>query len=91
MNKTIWKFPLELTFRQSIVMPVGAEILTVQIQNEIPCLWALVNPDEVVEFRHIEIFATGTRFYDIIVPRKYISTFQMGKGQLVYHAFYLVH
>lgn len=86
MDKTIWKFPLKVADKQNIIMPIGAEILTVQVQNEEPCLWALVDPEAGMESRHIEIFGTGhTIEYFPGVSRKYISTFQLKGGQL--HAF----
>lgn len=90
MNKTIWKFELETTDNQKIQMPVGAEILTVQTQNETPCLWALVDPNEAKEDRFIEIFGTGHPIgydMDVDVDRKYISTYQLHGGSLVFHVF----
>jgi len=41
--KTIWKFPLELTDRQTIKMPIDAQILSVQSQGNVICLWAIVD------------------------------------------------
>jgi len=88
MNKTIWKFPLKVTDGQNISMPVGSEILTVQTQNEEPCLWALVDPKATTEIRFFEIFGTGHPVgYDMGVSRKYISTFQLRGGALVFHVF----
>ncbi len=86
--KSIWKFPLKLEGGQNISMPKGAQILCAQTQNEQPYLWALCDPEEKTEGRHIEIFGTGHPVgYDAGVERKYISTFQMKGGLLVYHAF----
>jgi len=89
MNKTIYKYPLAVTDFQEVLLPVGAEILTVQTQGETACMWALVNPNETQkEARNIEIFGTGHPIgYDMGISRKYISTFQMHGGQLVFHAF----
>lgn len=89
MNKTIYKYPLSVTDFQEVLLPIGAEILTVQTQDETVCMWALVNPNEPQkEARNIEIFGTGHSIgYDMGVSRKYISTFQMHGGQLVFHAF----
>lgn len=87
MNKTIWKFELEVIDRQSIHMPIGAEILTIQIQKEKPCLWALVDSDKNTEKRFIEIFGTGNPIDNNVESRKYISTFQLHGGELVFHAF----
>ena len=83
---SIWKFELEITDAQSILMPEGAEILCVQNQDEIGCLWAKVNPDaENKEERIIYIKGTGHTFNED--PGKYIGTFQMSQGALVWHVF----
>lgn len=89
MNKTIYKYPLAVTDFQEVKLKIGAEILTVQNQGENACMWALVNPNEKeTETRNIEIFGTGHLIgYDMGISRKYISTFQMHGGQLVFHAF----
>lgn len=44
--KTIYKYPLDVTDRQVIAMPEDAEILTVQVQNGKPMLWAVVDPNK---------------------------------------------
>lgn len=88
MNKTIWKFELEIADTQILTMPAGAEILTVQTQFGRPRLWALVNPQAKTEDRVIETFGTGHPVrYDMGVDRKYIDTYQMQGGQLVFHVF----
>lgn len=88
MKKTIWKFELEVADKQFIRMPKEAELLSVQTQNETPCLWALVNPNNATEERCFEVFGTGhTMHCDIGIDRKYIGTFQMQNGGLVFHLF----
>ena len=89
MNKTIYKYPIKVTDGQNISLPIGAEILTIQVQNEIEVfMWALVDPKVDSEIRHIEIFGTGNPVgYDAGVSRKYISTFQLKGGSLVFHVF----
>lgn len=83
--KRIWKFEIETTDNQTIGMPVGAEILTVQTQYGKPCLWALVNPDGNKEQRHIEIIGTGNPVKE--ASRIYIGTYQLRDGALVFHVF----
>ena len=86
--KRIYKYKLEVTDEQYIVMPAGAEILTVQTQFGQPCIWALVDIDETpcdIEYK-FEIFGTGNPIDDDF-EGKYIGTFQMAEGQLVYHLF----
>lgn len=88
MEKTIWKFELITTDKQTIEMPIGAEILTVQTQNETPCLWALCDPTVQKEMRSFEVFGTGHPVrYDMGVDRAYIGTYQLQGGSLVFHVF----
>ena len=95
MKKTIWKFELEIGDNQKLELPIGAEILTVHTQNEIPCLWALVDPDADQETRHFEVYGTGHPVrYDsnrakpkLGIDRIYIGTFQLHNGILVFHVF----
>ena len=87
MKKQIWKF--EINPNKVIVeMPKGAEILTIQTQNGTPCIWALVNPESEKEKRHFEVYGTGHNIhYDMGIVRKYINTFQLEGGLLVFHLF----
>ena len=88
MSKTIWRFELKTTDNQTIEMPVNAEILTVQTQNEIPCIWAFVDPTETKENRFIEIFGTGHEIsQDENVNRNYLGTYQLNGGSLIFHVF----
>ena len=88
MKKTIWKFQLEVTDKQFIRMPKEAELLSVQTQNETPCLWALVNPNSPTEERCFEVFGTGHPVHcDMGIDRKFIGTFQLQGGVLVFHLF----
>jgi len=88
MEKTIWKFELSIKDNQKIEMPIGAEILTAQVQKEILCLWALVNSTSEKEIRYFEIFGTGHPVnYDMGTNRKYIGTYQLQDGSLVFHVF----
>ena len=86
--KTIWKYELDTVDNQLIEMPLSARILTVQTQNEKPCLWCLTYPNipkEVWKKREIIIHGTG---HDVeAVPGEYIGTYQLLNGALVYHVF----
>lgn len=87
MKKQIWKF--EIKPNQDIIeMPKGAKILTVQNQNGNACIWALVDPENEKEKRHFEVFGTGHNIhYNAATERKYINTFQLEDGRLVFHLF----
>jgi hypothetical protein len=83
MDKTIWKFPL--TPDCALSMPVGSIILTVQVQEQIPCLWALVDPAAPHERRCFRTYGTGHPVADD--SGEYIGTFQLNGGVLVFHVF----
>jgi len=89
MSKKIFKYELQIKDLNKVIMKKGAEVLSIQTQNEIACIWALVDPYEIDENRFFEIFGTGN-----IVPqnsfRKFIGTFQLSGGLLVYHCFELL-
>ena len=82
----IWKWTLALTDVQTLEMPVGAGILTVQTQGDMPQLWAICDEKATgKDKRHIAFFGTGNPMPD--EPGEYISTFQVYDGALVFHAF----
>lgn len=88
MEKTIWKFVLKTIDKQELEMPYESEMLTVQTQHGIPCLWALVNPEADKEVRHFEIFGTGHPITcDMGIVRAYIGTYQIDDGALIFHVF----
>ena len=82
--KTIYKYTLD-SHDCTLQLPKGAEFLTVQLQNGIPTLWALVNPMTVTEERHICIVGTG---WDVEDNMKYITTYM--DGYFVWHVFELI-
>jgi hypothetical protein len=84
-KQTIWKYPLEITDIQTLMMPEGAEILSAQMQGDVLCLWALVNQDAPKQRREIEVLGTGNPAPE--AKRRYISTVQMRGGTLVWHIF----
>lgn len=86
MTKTIWKYEISPE-KVSIEMPKGAEILSVQIQDGNPCIWALVNPKNEPKEKVIEIFRTGHEIPCDGIVRNFIGTFQMFGGNLVFHLF----
>lgn len=86
MKKQVWKFLIKGS--HSIKLPIGSEILTVQNQNEDAFIWVLVDPNKETEERFFEVYGTGHSInYDMGVERKYIGTFQIGNGALVFHLF----
>ncbi len=85
--KRIFKYPLETLDIQQIEIPSESEILCVQMQFGKPCIWALVDTDSTIVKRAFETFGTGSEIgYG---NRKYIGTYQLLGGQLIYHVFEL--
>jgi len=83
--ETIHKYELAVTDHQQVSLPNGYEILTIQMQHGKPCLWVKIDPERTASEVKIIIRGTGHQFTDNDV--KYISTFQMNDGDLVFHAF----
>jgi hypothetical protein len=83
MNFTIWKWTLSPT--TEIKMPEGAEILDIQTQHGEPQMWALVNPSAPLEKRTFNTHGTGHKMDSH--PGKFVGTFQVNGGSLVFHVF----
>lgn len=87
--KEIWKYKLGVTDFQLIGIPKGGEILSVQVQNGIPCIWVVINPNEkILEVRKLMTVGTGHPM-QITKPqeREFIGTYQLENGSPVFHLF----
>jgi hypothetical protein len=82
---TIWKFPLEVVKEQKVSMPLGAEILSVQTQNIVPCMWAKVDPN--AERVEVSILTHGTGHVVDPAVGLFLGTYQLAGGDLVFHVF----
>ena len=85
--KSIWKFPLQVMDSQEIEMPSHAQVLTVQVQGEQPCLWAIVTPYAPKVTRTVRIYGTGHPAPDDLSRADYVGTFQLMGGGLIFHVF----
>jgi hypothetical protein len=85
--RTIWKYPIDTTSCHEIEMPLNAKILCVQLQNNIPTLWALVETEEPKRIFDILTYCTD----DDLIDKKgqYIGTYQL--AGLVHHVFVRPH
>jgi hypothetical protein len=81
---SIWKFGLELTEVQTIYMPEGADILSVQNQNGSLCIWALLSPTAPKVGRHFKVIGTGHKI-ETLADHKWIAT--VIQDQFVWHIF----
>jgi len=77
--KTIYKYPLKITPVQDIEIPSGSTLLSVQVQNELPCLWVLILDTTarktVIRLRTV---LTGEQINDgFIGISKFLGTYQI--------------
>ena len=84
----IYKYPLQMRDEQVIEIPSGAKILCVQVQHGTPCIWALVNKDEILSRVKVWVIGTGHDFPDECFDAHYLGTVQWEGGSLVFHVWY---
>jgi hypothetical protein len=82
----ILKYTLQITDFQVIDLPENCQILTVQMQHGKPQLWVLADREHIKKQKVIQIIGTGHEIPITNIAR-YISTFQMENGYLVFHVF----
>jgi len=83
----IWKYEFEVKDFVDIKMPKDSQILSVQDQNGVACLWVLINTKRPETIRKFRIFGTGNSLPVNEDIHKYIGTFQTKQGLLVWHLF----
>lgn len=69
-----------------VEMPRGAKILSVQVQRDTPCIWALCQDDNQLDGRRFMIYGTGHAMPEDLDLR-YLGTFQLQAGNFVFHVF----
>jgi hypothetical protein len=83
--RRVYKYPVPVNKVFTLKLPEKAEILTVQMQQDNPKLWVLVEVGQPAITRTFRLAETG---YDIEEENLvYINTFQVDSGQLIYHLF----
>lgn len=84
--QAIWKFPLAMADKTVLVMPRSAAGMCVQMQGGAPYLWVFVNDiDEPKIERTYTTYGTGHQHKTI--GGRYIGTYQLSGGSLVFHVF----
>lgn len=85
--KTIYKYSIQddVTFLQ---LPESAKILSIQVQNGKPFIWALHDTTLPTFTWKFIVIGTGQEIEESGLDEKnYIGTFQMMEGLLVWHLF----
>ena len=86
MKKVVYKYKLQLTkVIQEVVLPQGAQILCIKMQNDELCMWALIDPDQTYN-EVVKIRCAGTG-HEITEDVEYIDTVMLLDGELVFHFF----
>lgn len=99
MTLKVFRYPLAVTDQQTIPMPRGARLLSVQRResgepvrvgvgsHEPVELWALVDPDAPPEERRFRVAGTGHPIEDDPARLSFLGSVQLLGGQLVFHVF----
>jgi len=83
---TIWKFVLPIVDEPKVMIPGGANYLTVQMQHGELCLWAMVDPDAKLVEAKFRIIGTGNPA-EGVARFDYLGTVQNLGGGLIWHVF----
>lgn len=84
--KKIYKYPLLSGLNTELNLPIGAQFLSLQVQDLIPTVWFETNPEQPVKQTEILCFGTGW-----ILPEnlnhthKYLGTIILEYNSLVWH------
>lgn len=84
MANVIWKYELKIKAVQDIELPLGAEPLSVQVQNGKVCIWTTAMPASITKPVRFYIVGTGDTVPDSAA--KYLGTVQV--SPYVWHFFY---
>jgi hypothetical protein len=83
---TIWKFLFSIQDEFELEMPDTPFPLTVQLQDDVPCMWAIVNPNAPKAKKRFRVYGTGHPIGELS-GQHYIGTIQ--QNGFVWHIFSL--
>lgn len=76
MNTYIFKYEICASHTFYLPLPEGAEILDVQMQDDKPVLWAMVNPQRPTIHQAFRLVVTGQSVGPETKRENYVGTFQ---------------
>lgn len=87
---TIYKYPIPIEDNFTISLDRNAKVLCVQTQNDKPFIWVMLDDKEPIKVEK-EFWLRGTGHdCEEVQPYtgvKYVGTFQMRNGTIVFHLF----
>ena len=81
----VYKYPIKIDDGVLLDMPAGAEVVHVGLQNDVVCLWAIVDPSAEPEPRMFFVVGTGHP-----IPGeagRHVGTVPTHGGKYVWHVF----
>ena len=79
--RTVFKYPLSTNREFTIELPLGARLLHIGLQENMPTLWAEVDKNSSLERRTFFCIGTG---YDIPDNASYVGTIEQS-GYYMWH------
>ena len=85
--KTIYKYTLDIEFKNTISVPVGSKLLSIINQNEYPVAYFLVEASETQK-ENINIYCRGTgQSCETVQDKEFITSLVFANGVFVWHFF----
>jgi len=81
----IFKYKLSFENKTFVRMPEKSEIMDIQMQDGIPVMWALVDPESREIVVRINNYGTGMEIHTTTTKNEYLATIQ--NGDLILHFF----
>jgi hypothetical protein len=87
----IFKYEIPISDYFSLEVSAGAQVLSAQAQQEVPCLWVLEDDTAAsIEVRWFRLTGTGLSLKESKEKLRFIDSFQTKGGRLVYHLFEII-
>jgi hypothetical protein len=84
----IWKYEIPIKDNFTLEIPKDSKILSFQVQDDSPKIWALVEEELEKETREFKLLGTGLSFKkEELNDYKFVGTIVMYNGSFVLHLF----
>lgn len=84
--KTIWRYPIDMAEEQSVRMPKGARVLSVQRHGKETFLYALLTAHSAYTTRTVRVRSTDDDC-DGLAAEEYVGTVALDDHRFVFHVF----